>query len=52
LPWPGGDLAVLGIIAGVFALAHLYAASYRVEDGRPRHDVPPNVILLQRPKRL
>ena len=51
VPWPGGDLAVLSIIAGVFALAHLCAANYRVEDRRPRHDVPPNVILLQRSKR-
>jgi len=51
VPWPGGDLAVLAIIAGVFALAHLCAASYRLETRRPRHDAPPNVILLQRSKR-
>src|SRR5882757_1321586 len=51
LAWPGGDLAVAAIIAGVFALAHLCAASYRLQSRRPRHDVPPNDILLQRPKR-
>jgi uncharacterized membrane protein len=51
VPWPGGDLAVLAIIAVVFALAHLCVASYRVETRQPRHDVPPNDILLQRPKR-
>src|SRR5260370_40453544 len=45
LAWPGGDLAVVAIIAGVFALAHLCAASYRLQNQR---EVPSNLILLQR----
>jgi uncharacterized membrane protein len=51
LAWPGGDLAVLAIIAVVFALAHLCAAGYRLQARRNRYDVSPNLILLQRPKR-
>jgi uncharacterized membrane protein len=31
LAWPGGDLAIAALIAGVFALAHLCAASYRLQ---------------------
>jgi uncharacterized membrane protein len=38
LAWPGGDLAVVAIIAGVFALAHLCAASYRSQSRRIRHE--------------
>ena len=49
--WPGGDLGMLAIIAIVFALAHLCAAAYRVQGRRAGHDVPRNVILLQRQKR-
>jgi uncharacterized membrane protein len=41
LAWPGGDLAVLAIIACVFVLAHLCAASYRWQRRRIRHDAPP-----------
>jgi Ca2+/H+ antiporter, TMEM165/GDT1 family len=38
LAWPGGDLAVAAIIAGVFALAHLCAATYRLQSRRIRND--------------
>ena len=38
LAWPGGDLAVAVIIAGVFALAHLCAAIYRLQSRRTRND--------------
>jgi Ca2+/H+ antiporter, TMEM165/GDT1 family len=31
LAWPGGDLAVAAIIAGVFTLAHLCVAIYRLQ---------------------
>jgi uncharacterized membrane protein len=40
LAWPGGDLAIAGLIASVFALAHLCAASYRLQSRRIRHDGP------------
>lgn len=40
LAWPGGDLAVVAIIAIVFALAHLCAASYRLQSRRIRNDAP------------
>lgn len=40
LAWPGGDLAVVAIIAGVFALAHLCAASYRFQSRRIRTTLP------------
>ena len=49
--WPGGDLAILAIIAFLFALAHLCAAYYRLQSRQTNHDVPANVIMLQRPKR-
>src|SRR6266851_1517960 len=48
LAWPGGDLAVLAIIAVVFALAHLCAAGYRLQSRRTRDEVPANLISLQR----
>ena len=35
LKWPGGDLAVLAIIAAVLALAHLCAAYYRLQSRHP-----------------
>jgi uncharacterized membrane protein len=38
LAWPGGDLAIAALIAGVFALAHLCAASYRLQRRWIRHD--------------
>jgi Ca2+/H+ antiporter, TMEM165/GDT1 family len=40
LAWPGGDLAVVAIIACVFAFAHLCAASYRLQSRRIRQDAP------------
>ena len=40
LAWPGGDLAVVAIIASVFALARLCAASYRLQSRRIRNDAP------------
>jgi uncharacterized membrane protein len=40
LAWPGGDLAVVAIIVGVFALAHLCAAIYRFQSRRLRNDAP------------
>ena len=48
LKWPGGDLAVLAIIAVVFALAHLCATAFRLQSRRTRHDVPTNLVSLQR----
>ena len=42
---------MLAIIAIVFALAHLCAAAYRLQGRRAGHDVPRNVILLQRQKK-
>jgi uncharacterized membrane protein len=38
LAWPGADLAMVAIIAGVFALAHLCAAACHFESKRSRHD--------------
>jgi uncharacterized membrane protein len=38
--WPGGDLAVVAIIAGVFALAHSVAVRLRLQHRRIRHDAP------------
>jgi Ca2+/H+ antiporter, TMEM165/GDT1 family len=38
LAWPGGDLAVAAIIAGVFTLAHLCVAIYRLQRRRIRSD--------------
>jgi uncharacterized membrane protein len=38
LAWPGGDLAVAAIIAGVFALAYLCVAICRLQRRRIRHD--------------
>jgi Ca2+/H+ antiporter, TMEM165/GDT1 family len=38
LAWPGGDLSIVAIIAGVFALAHSFAASFRLQHRRTRHD--------------
>jgi uncharacterized membrane protein len=43
LAWPGGDLAVIAIIACVFVLAYLCAAGYRRQSRRIRHDAPPPV---------
>jgi uncharacterized membrane protein len=40
LAWPGGDLAVVAIIAGVFALAHSVAASIRLQNQRIGHSAP------------
>jgi Ca2+/H+ antiporter, TMEM165/GDT1 family len=40
LAWPGSDLAAVAIIAGVFALAHLCAASCRWQSRWIRHDAP------------
>ena len=34
LAWPGGDMAIAGLIASVFVLAHLCAASYRLHSRR------------------
>jgi uncharacterized membrane protein len=44
--WPGGDLAVLAIIAGVLALSHLCVARYRLQSRQTKDDVPPNLISL------
>jgi len=51
--WPGGDFAVLAIIAGVLALSQLCVARYRLQSRETGHDVPSNLIALQRgrPKR-
>jgi uncharacterized membrane protein len=40
LAWPGGDLAVVAIIGGVFVLAYSLAASLRLQHRRMRHDAP------------
>jgi uncharacterized membrane protein len=40
LAWPGGDLAVVAIVAVVFALAYSLAASLRLQHRRSRHDAP------------
>jgi Ca2+/H+ antiporter, TMEM165/GDT1 family len=40
LEWPGGDLAVAAIIAGVFALAQVCAAIYRFRSRRIGNDAP------------
>jgi uncharacterized membrane protein len=40
LEWPGGDLAVAAIIAGVFALARVCAAIYRFRSRRIGNDAP------------
>jgi uncharacterized membrane protein len=45
LEWPGGDLAVPAICAGVFALAHLCAGAYRFQIRRTR----PAVSSVSRP---
>jgi Ca2+/H+ antiporter, TMEM165/GDT1 family len=49
--WPGGDLAVLALILGVFALSQLCAAGFRLQSRRSRHDVPATPLLLHRSKR-
>ena len=49
--WPGGDLAVVAIIAAVLALAHLCAVAYRLQSQRTRPDAPATPLLLHRPKR-
>jgi uncharacterized membrane protein len=51
--WPGGDLAVLAIVAGVFALSHLCVALYRLQSRQTGDGVPPDLVSLQpgRPKR-
>ena len=40
LAWPGGDLAVVVIIAGVSTLAYSVAASLGLQNQRIRHDAP------------
>ena len=51
LAWPGGDLAVVAIILGVFALAHLCPAGFRLQSRLSRHDVRATPLLLHRSKR-
>ena len=40
LAWPGGDLAVVAIIGGVFVLAYSVATSLRLRHRRIRRDAP------------